>query len=162
MAVQSISEFLAYLDSLDQLAGRREEPILPLTPEDPAEKDLWNTSSLRDDYGFQNTRLSHGLLTPLLPDYAAISIADAALDRPAAAEQQAAFYAIPFDKRPNDSDQNVDGLISGRAWNTTSLTYSFPDGRGDYEPDYYDIAVLSSIQQFNADQIAAAKDAFAQ
>jgi serralysin len=94
--------------------------------------------------------------------YAALVGSNAAYDRPVSNEQQAAYFAYPYDKRPKDSDQHVDGLISGRAWNTTSLTYSFPDSVEDYEADYYDSAAIQTLSQFNLQQIASAEYTFTQ
>ncbi len=51
-------------------------------------------------------------------------------------EQFAGRVSFPYDTDTGDADQGIDALIKGYAWNTTALTYSFPDSASDYETGY--------------------------
>jgi hypothetical protein len=47
------------------------------------------------------------------------------------------FGATPFRRFDHKSpDQNVNGVLSGRMWIDTELTYSFPNSKRDYGPNY--------------------------
>ena len=48
----------------------------------------------------------------------------------------AGSVSFPYDTDTGDADQGVDALIKGLAWDTTALTYSFPDSASDYESGY--------------------------
>ena len=56
----------------------------------------------------------------------------------------------------------LDGVLSGASWDTTDLTYSFPDGSGDYENDYFDNAAKNNAKPLNADQRDAVESVLAQ
>ncbi len=46
-------------------------------------------------------------------------------------EQFAGGVPFLYDTDTGDADQGIDALISGDAWNTAALTYSFPDSSDD-------------------------------
>ncbi|MEL7348068.1 MAG: malectin domain-containing carbohydrate-binding protein, partial [Pseudomonadota bacterium] len=85
-------------------------------------------------------------------------VASSDLDEPQ--EQTARSIFTPgYDTNTNDADQPVDGLISGRAWDRTNLTFSFPDQTSDYGNNYVDSNAASSVQEFSNKQKNAARAA---
>jgi hypothetical protein len=53
---------------------------------------------------------------------------------------------------------NIDGLLSGVKWSSTSVSFSFPDSINDYEANYYDRAYHgATFQALNAAQQDAAR-----
>ena len=49
------------------------------------------------------------------------------------------FGATPFRRFGDKSaDQNINGVLSGLKWRDLELTYSFPDSKRDYGPNYPD------------------------
>jgi len=69
----------------------------------------------------------------------------------------AEFFTV--DDNPNDADQGVDALLSGRAWGETIITVSYPDSTGDYTNDdgssYWLDQYLTSYERLNPQQMAA-------
>ncbi len=59
-------------------------------------------------------------------------------------------------------DAYVDGLMSGRAWNASTLTFSFPASASFYGSGYGDGEPYSGFQAFNAAQQSATKAVLAQ
>lgn len=53
--------------------------------------------------------------------------------------------------------QDINGLLSGRAWSGTSLTYSFPTSASQYGASYGDPDAKSGFQVLNASQQAAVR-----
>ncbi|MCB4458141.1 Ig-like domain-containing protein [Leisingera sp. McT4-56] len=58
-------------------------------------------------------------------------------------EQNAGTADVPVDTDPGDVDQGVDALLSPYKWDTTELTYSFPDSADDYS--YYPIGSFAPM-----------------
>ena len=59
----------------------------------------------------------------------------------------------------------IDGVLSGSAWDTLNLNYSFPDSRSDYEPSYSDPAVhrvhsLTAAEQGAINRVLAQVESF--
>lgn len=52
----------------------------------------------------------------------------------------------------NFQNQDVNGLLSGVAWNTTNLTYSFPTAASNYGVGYSDPAPSDGFQALSSDQ----------
>lgn len=77
------------------------------------------------------------------------------------AEQTALSTSQPYDDVPDDEDQGVDGLLSGQRWQTTELTFSFPDSPDDYGYDFYGEA-STDFSPFNDAQKAAVREALAE
>ncbi len=73
------------------------------------------------------------------------------------AEQTATAGGYNVDTDPADADQAVDALLGGIAWNTTSLTFSFPDSSDDF--GYNWSGEQAGFGAFNEVQAAAARDA---
>lgn len=46
----------------------------------------------------------------------------------------------------------IDGLLSGRKWNLSTITFSFPDESTDYESGYADDAPLEDFGQLSQSQ----------
>ena len=77
----------------------------------------------------------------------------------AAPQEQTATAASQFvDSSQSDPDQNVDALLTGVKWATTSLTYSFPDSALDFSYDFYSEAA-TNFSPLNAQQKDAARAA---
>lgn len=58
-------------------------------------------------------------------------------------------------------DNNIDGLLSGVAWQSSAVTFSFPDSMNDYEGGYpsgYSSSPVLSFQALNSTQQATARD----
>lgn len=64
-------------------------------------------------------------------------------------------YSVDFDT--TDADQAVDALLGGIAWNTTSLTFSFPDSSDDFSYNWS--GEQNGFGAFNSAQADAARDA---
>ncbi len=58
------------------------------------------------------------------------------------------------------TNQDINGLIAGSGWNTTSLTYSFPTSATDYGAGYSDQSAVSGFQPLIATQQAVVRYAF--
>ncbi len=52
----------------------------------------------------------------------------------------------------NFTNQDINGLLSGFAWGTTSLTYSFPTAASNYGSGYGDGEPYSGFHAFSAAQ----------
>lgn len=64
-------------------------------------------------------------------------------------------YSVDYDT--TDADQAVDALLGGIAWNTTSLTFSFPDSSDDFSYNWS--GEQNGFGAFNSAQADAARDA---
>jgi serralysin len=68
--------------------------------------------------------------------------------------------AVTVDNDPNDDDQNIDAVISGSKWDTSSsnlVTFSFPDSAADIN---YSLSTGQAFSdEFNTDQKAAVRAA---
>ena len=73
-------------------------------------------------------------------------------------EQTATGGTQGFDSVATDADQGIDALISGSKWETTSLTFSFPDSPDDYSYDFYNEA-NTDFGVFNEAQKASVRTA---
>ncbi|MGF1500970.1 MAG: M10 family metallopeptidase [Paracoccaceae bacterium] len=70
-------------------------------------------------------------------------------------EQNAGRRSVSYDSDTGDADQGPDALMSGGAWNTTSLTFSFPNSASDYDGGNPNNEA-NSFQQLSALQQTAA------
>ncbi len=77
---------------------------------------------------------------------------------PGLAEQAARAADQTYGHSGSQQDQNIDALLTGVKWATTSLTFSFPDSASDYSYRGY-LNVRDTFQPLNATQEAAARTA---
>lgn len=75
--------------------------------------------------------------------------------------QSAGRLFFAYDTDTGDDDQGVDALVSGSIWNTTALSYSFPDSASDYGAGTAN-GESSTLGALNATQQDAARLALAQ
>lgn len=60
----------------------------------------------------------------------------------------------------NFVDQDINGLMSGSAWDTRAITYSFPTSTTTYGAHYSDAAALKGFQALSAEQEEVVRYAF--
>src|SRR5215471_7845849 len=57
----------------------------------------------------------------------------------------------------NFTNQDINGLLSGNAWNTKSLTYSFPASASNYGSNYGEGEPYTGFHAISADQQAVVR-----